>query len=110
MTADFASRVRRGIARLEEYEPGSTDRIDLGTLDLYDWNRCAIAQSIGDGNYLRGHGLLGLPYGDSATAKYGFSTTHQELNALQENYEALRQAWITELTAHRTAKAAIVAD
>lgn len=107
---DFASRVRKGIAAIEEYEPGATDRIDLETLDLYNLSRCATAQSVGDGGFGLGLERLGIRFDDDAAAPYGFSITYAEQDDHTKNYENLRQAWINELTVHRTAKAALVAD
>lgn len=108
---EFRPRVRKGIAAIEEYEAGATDRIDLNTLDLYSLTHCASAQSVGDGDFGRGQKRLGIePTDDDDAAEYGFAIKNCERPQRDENYETLRQAWIAELTAHRTTKAALVAD
>jgi hypothetical protein len=111
MTADFNTRARKGIQTIEAYESGATDRINLDTLDLFNLTTCALAQSIGRGDFGRGRDLLGVAEHDNVTAKYGFSLTSEEnWEDHGGNYAALREAWVTELTAYRTAKAALVAD
>lgn len=108
----FRPRVRKGIAAIEAHERGATDRINLDTIDIYSHHYCPLAQSIGNGHFGAGRDKLGIAPSDDATAKYGFSLTDEETG--WDNYKAryglLREAWIAELTAHRTAKAALVAD
>lgn len=107
---EFRPRVRKGIAAIEAYESGATDRIDLDTLDLYSLTHCASAQSIGGGDFGTGQVRLNIPANDDAAAEYGFSITYGERSDHAGNYVALREAWRIELTEHRTAKAALVAD
>lgn len=109
MITELAPRVRRGIAALETYEPGSTNRIDLERLNLYSLDSCALAQSIGGGSYRHGLSKLRIPANDDVTAEYGFSLRYSETDPDPEDspgYRALRDAWIAELTTHRAAKAA----
>lgn len=120
MTTDFTTRVRKGIAAIEAYEPGATDRIDLDTIDVGSSEYCPVAQSIGDYDY--GDGLLRMGMSDLCdddAAARGFLLVTPEIRELTRHglfdeayalYAPLTEAWITELTAHRTAKAAIVAD
>lgn len=104
MTTSFTDRARKGITTLEAYEPGCTDRIVLKILNVYDLNRCPLAQALGD-DFGESRIRLGLPPDDDVWAGYGFSLTVAEHDAdMDDGYEQLRQAWITELTAHRTAK------
>ena len=104
-TNKFTPRVRKGIALIEKYEEGATDRIDLETLDLYSLSHCASAQSVGNGSFGTGQARLGIPEGDDYAAEYGFAVTYREESADHEgNYKALREAWVTELTEHRNAK------
>lgn len=107
---EYRPRVRKGIALIEEHEAGATDRIDLGTLDLFSYSRCALAQAVGAGDYWTGRALLNVEADDDACAVYGFAITYAEQDDHLVNYANLREAWITELTEHRTAKAALVAD
>lgn len=108
---EFRPRVRKGIQTIEAYEAGATNRIDLPTLDLYSHTRCALAQSIGNGDFENGRDLLDIYPNDDACAVYGFAIkTDETYDDLEGAYTALREAWVTELTAYRTAKAAVVAD
>jgi hypothetical protein len=108
---EFRPRVRKGITKIEEYEQGATDRIDLDTLDLYSTTRCASAQAIGGGSYSRGQQRLGIPPNDDVSAEYGFAVTLAEENDDHDgNYANLYEAWVIELVTHRTAKAALAAD
>lgn len=102
----YDERVRRGIAALEDYQEGCTDRINLATLNLYSLNRCALAQAIGQASYSRGRELLGIPAHDNETGRYGFSLTESEHSSdMDSNYAELREAWVRLLTEHRKAQA-----
>lgn len=108
---EFRARARKGIAAIEECESGATDRIDLALLDVYSGHHCPLAQSAGNGSFNVGRDKLGIAPHDNETAKFGFSLTPEESDtAFNAGYASLRQAWVTELTEYRTAKAAIVAD
>lgn len=110
-TEEFRPRVRKGIAAIEAYESGATDRIDLAILDVYSLQYCPLAQSLGNGAFYRGRNRLDIWPTDDETAKYGFSLTADEAElSLDVGYASLREAWVAELTEHRTAKAALVAD
>jgi hypothetical protein len=105
MSINFTDRVRRGIARLEEYEPGSTNRIDLGAVDTYSLGRCPLAQAIGGGEFGRGRQRLGIPWDDDVCGELGFALMDSEADRAewQELYAQLDAAWRTELAAFRAA-------
>lgn len=103
---DFTARVMVGFERLEAFEPGCTDRIDISTLDVYSLSHCPLAQSIGNGSFGVGRIKLGIPFNENETAKYGFSLTYAEEDTDHDGYyRALKETWISVLTEHRNARA-----
>lgn len=114
MTAiDYAARVSKGMALLDEKLPGWTDRINLETLDVSSGTHCVAAQLSGVDNYVYGLRMLGLEGGrerflhgfmaegdceccnDGLTLPEGY---HQE-----QGYATLTDLWRRAIQERRTA-------
>jgi hypothetical protein len=90
----LAERVKRGIARLEEY--GYTDwweRIDLPSLDMADQFRCVLGQLFG--NY--GHGTVKLSLNGAGAVNCGFNSDVGSTVVWLANLDALRNLWVAEV-------------
>lgn len=46
-TAEYAERVRKGAALLDDVAPGWREKIDLSTLDIGDYQQCVLGQLYG---------------------------------------------------------------
>lgn len=98
---DYAARVTKGAALLDEKRPGWEREIDLTRLDVNDPEHCVTAQTIGEGDYFRGKERLRLSSDESA--EHGFVLTDDEYDeAGSEGYAPLTQAW-RELISSRQA-------
>lgn len=71
---DYAARVARGVALLDEKKPGWEHEIDLDGLDIASASRCITAQLSESSFYLEGMWELGLTGGNSGTyVTHGFN-------------------------------------
>jgi hypothetical protein len=72
---DYAARVAKGAALLDEKRPGWEREISLSTLDIASPTRCVTAQLSGENWYIDGMEQLGLVDGNDASyVAHGFST------------------------------------
>lgn len=98
---DYAARVARGIALMDEKWPNWATEIDLEKLDIKDGTRCMTAQYSaardGSGGWRDGMYLLGLNM-DSYT-EHGFKTEDEN----QGDYPTLNALWQAEILRRRTA-------
>lgn len=86
---DYAARVAKGAALLDEKKPGWERRIDLGTLDVQSGYSCVTAQLSGADSWYRGMEQLGLTAGDSGTyVSHGFNAeSHDAMEDEAEEYD-----------------------
>lgn len=109
---DFLARARKGVAFLEEFEPGSTGRIDTETLDIADTQGlCAACQALGLTDYIDALDELFL-WGSEAI-DHGFALSVAEMGALCLDlgtteevhvYAPLNEAWREALAEHRATR------
>lgn len=79
MTIDYAARVAKGAALLDEKRPGWERLIDLETLDITSGADCVTAQLSGSAHWHAGMMQLGLTSGDSGTyVAHGFNAESDE--------------------------------
>lgn len=107
---DYAARVAKGAALLDEKRPGWEREISLRTLDISSGECCVTAQLSGVAHYHAGMKQLGLTDGDGGTyITHGFnaeSTDSPEaygldddvseavhLDAMNAAYDALNTLW-----------------
>lgn len=75
---DYAARVAKGVALLDEKRPGWERELDLETLDISDGNFCVTAQLYG-GLWRNGMQALGLTDHNSGTyVSHGFNAEGEE--------------------------------
>lgn len=111
---NYAERVAKGAALLDERRPGWALVIDLPTLDISDCDYCVLGQLMGD--YADGLDTLSLT-GDTSYA-FGFSLTGLEFAEIAKElakeldvsnydrdavYAGLREAWVEAISARLTA-------
>jgi hypothetical protein len=104
---DYAERVQRGIALLDEKWPAWATEIDLEKLDIADGSVCMTAQyalrKLGVAAYLRGQTLLELS--DNAYEAHGFNadgqSTGEAVDADPGAYATLNGLWKAEIERRR---------
>lgn len=103
---DYAARVARGIALMDEKWPGWATEIDLETLNIADGSCCVTAQYAkhreGRSSYMLGQDLLGLS--DSAYEAHGFNAEGQSTRVLpcsDGDYDTLNGLWKAEIERRR---------
>jgi hypothetical protein len=104
---DYAARVARGIALMDEKWPNWVAEIDLDRLDIASGVNCVTAQyAQKDGSrrsYLTGQSLLGLD--DSAYEAHGFNAEGQSTGETEEydpdGYATLNALWRAEILRRR---------
>ena len=101
----YCKRVELGLALLENFEPGVTDKVDLDTLDMSCSERCVLAQALGDGEYGTGLRALGLMDDSPEVTECGFSlgpgAARQAGLTVSMAYDPLTAAWRQVLLSHR---------
>ena len=71
---DYAARVAKGVALLDEKRPGWEREIDLDALDIKSGERCVTAQLSGVDDWAAGMNQLDLTAGNSGTyVAHGFN-------------------------------------
>lgn len=113
---DYAARVAKGAALLDEQRPGWVDEIDLDTLDIRSTSDCVTAQLSGVADYLTGMRDLGLTPGNEGTyVALGFNTeSYHPAEELpeeppegydqEEAYDILNGLWRELITTRREAR------
>lgn len=72
---DYAARVAKGAALLDEKKPGWEHQINLDTLNISSGTTCVTAQLSGVRNFKTGMEQLGLTEGDDGTyVAHGFNS------------------------------------
>lgn len=103
---DYAARVQRGAALLDEKWPTWIQDIDLDTLDIFSQHHCATAQydrHMGGGGYYRG-GQYKLELSEWEYTDHGFNVEmNDEGYAPEEAYEPLTALWRDLITERRSA-------
>jgi hypothetical protein len=87
---DYAARVVKGVALLDEKRPGWERLINLGTLDIQSGTHCVTAQLSGANDWRTGMNQLGLtltPY-----TEHGFRADDDEA-CEGEAYPTLNALW-----------------
>lgn len=85
---DYAARVAKGAALLDEKRPGWERQIDLGTLDVQNGTCCVTAQLSGTQAWFTGMRQLGLTEGDSGTyVAHGFNAESYDAMEDDEAYD-----------------------
>lgn len=101
----YCKRVELGLALLENFEPGVTDKVDLDTLDMSCSERCVLAQALGDGLYETGLRVLDLTDDSKKVIEHGFVLgpgVPRELGVtVSMAYAPLTVAWSQALLHHR---------
>lgn len=96
---DYAARVAKGAALLDEKRPGWERLIDLGTLDIESYRSCVTAQLSGERDFKVGRDQLGLTEGGDGTyISHGFNAegdceccvSQEVLDRLPEGYVQAR--------------------
>lgn len=103
---DYAARVQRGIALMDEKWPTWAQDIDLEELDIYSSYHCATAQyaeHMGEESYFKdGQALLGLT--NAEYIRHGFNArTDENGETVMEDYESLTALWKAEIIRRREA-------
>lgn len=84
---DYAARVARGIALLDEMEPDWLDEIELDALNLASVSACVLGRVYGD--YEAGLRTLGMDLdADAEPVAHGFTLTVDEYDALRKELGA----------------------
>lgn len=101
---DYAARVRRGIALMDEKWPAWATEIDLEKLDIWSSYNCATAQYAkhmgAESYYAEGQFLLDLT--DREYTDHGFNAELDESgDAAQEDYKPLTALWKAEIERRR---------
>jgi hypothetical protein len=93
---DYAARVAKGVALLDEEMPGWAARIDLDVLDIQSGTKCVTAQLSRTNDWRAGMDQLDLTAGDDGTyVAHGFDTeagcdccsSDETLSRLPEGYD-----------------------
>jgi hypothetical protein len=102
---DYAERVQRGIALLDEKWPAWATEIDLETLDIESSYDCATAQyaeRMGEERYYTaGQGLLNLTAGEYIAHGFNLEADAETGEVAQERYEPLTALWKAEIERRR---------
>ena len=90
--------VKRGIALLNEKNPGWREKVNLDTLDMLKVAGCTLGQVYKD--YYEGLIELGLSDTDDSAVQYGFQMPGVEagFGVEDEDYEKLTETWVALLT------------
>jgi len=104
---DYAARVQRGIALLDEKWPGWATEIDLEKLDIRHDERCVTAQYAasrgGSSSWQTGERLLGLEEGGEYEL-HGFNVAWEAVApAIDRDYATLNGLWKAEIIRRREA-------
>jgi hypothetical protein len=109
---DYAARVAKGVALLDEKRPGWERELDLEILDIEHGGRCVTAQLSGMRNgltsYLDGMEQLELTPGDRGTyVAHGFNAADSMVSAQDysqsDAYATLNSLWRDVVTERLTA-------
>lgn len=98
---DYAERVARGVAILDEIEPEWRSKIDADTLDIAKCEYCIIGQAFGwyDGVELLEY-RLEVDFEREWSARHGFDiTTDESWYFTVNHYALLTDAWLAVLDA-----------
>jgi hypothetical protein len=96
---DYAARVAKGVALLDEKRPGWEREIDLGRLDIQHGDRCVTAQLSGVGSWYTGMEQLDLTSGNDGTyVAHGFNAEDAPPEGVEgydqfEAYGTLNALW-----------------
>jgi hypothetical protein len=99
---DYAARVQRGIALLDEKWPTWATDVDLDRLDIENTHNCMTAQyaqrlNTPDGDWVDGKRALGLDA--EAYSAHGFNAE----TSSAKGYDALNRLWKAEIVRRRKA-------
>jgi hypothetical protein len=111
---DYAARVAKGVALLDEKRPGWERELDLGTLNIRSGEHCVTAQLSGmrrgDQSYLVGMDLLNLTEGNEGSyVAHGFNAEDPQAMDDDEEYDqakvydTLNSLWRDVVTERLTA-------
>lgn len=110
---DYAARVAKGVALLDDKRPGWERELDLGTLDIASSTSCVTAQLGGERDYFVGMRQLELTEGNDGTyVAYGFNVENCERDCFGPNdddcpmrpvYAILNSLWRDVVTERLTA-------
>lgn len=101
MSTDYAARVAKGVALLDEKRPGWESELDLATLDIENGTRCVTAQLSGENDWVVGKEQLGLDM--EAYTEHGFRATDGEWAQDDDPYGTLNALWREVITGRLTA-------
>jgi len=96
---DYAARVAKGVALLDEKRPGWEREIDLGILDIENGDRCVTAQLSGENRWYTGMDQLELTEGNDGTyVAHGFNAEDASPEGVEgydqyAAYETLNRLW-----------------
>jgi hypothetical protein len=94
---DYAARVAKGAALLDEKRPGWERLIDLDILDIENGHCCVTAQLSGTNAWYAGQQQLGLTTGDDGTyVAHGFNAEadgEPDSDAQAVAYDTLNTLW-----------------
>lgn len=97
---DYAARVAKGVALLDEKRPGWERLLNLGALDIEDGNACVTAQLSGESDWLTGMRQLNLNM--SSYTAHGFRADDEE--AMEgDAYATLNALWWDVIQGRRSA-------
>lgn len=96
---DYAARVAKGVALLDEKRPGWEREIDLETLNIQNGHCCVTAQLSGESRWYAGMDQLGLTEGNDGTyVAHGFNA--EDPHAMDDEeydqdkvYDTLNSLW-----------------
>lgn len=100
MSTDYAARVAKGVALLDEKRPGWERELDLDRLDIADGTSCVTAQLSGQNSWLTGMNQLGLEI--ETYEEHGFRAPDEEW-VLRDAYGTLNALWREVITGRLTA-------
>jgi hypothetical protein len=95
MSTDYAARVAKGVALLDEKRPGWERELDLDRLDIADGTRCVTAQLSGKDSWLTGMRQLGLEI--ETYTEHGFRAPDEEYEQ-GDPYATLNTLWREVIT------------
>jgi hypothetical protein len=99
---EAAGAVARGVALMDERDPGWLEHIDLNRLNLRSNCNCIVGQRSG-GNYSIGLRVLGLGLDGEPASRYGFDTGVLASGLYRLAYDALENEWRKVITERRSA-------
>lgn len=81
---DYAARIAKGAALLDEKRPGWERLLDLDTLDIRSGDHCVTAQLSGVHSWWRGMEMLDLTEEDDGTyISHGFNAEERHINGVR---------------------------